>query len=168
MEQDVRNNNLGQGFAVAGLVIGLVALVISLIPCVGMSALFIGGVGVIFSSIAFARCNQQGSARGMAIGGLTVSIIAVIMAIVWITFISEVATRWRDKAGDFIGWNKDNSDDEFDNSQSLEELENALDELEGTIDSVSVKVDTAVNQAQQDVKKAIDDAREEINKHQDN
>jgi predicted PurR-regulated permease PerM len=166
MEQQFKNN-AGQGFAVAGLVIGLVALLISFIPCVGAAALFIGGVAVVFSSIALARLNKEGSPRGLAIGGLTVSIIAVIMAVIWITLISEVADRWRNKADNFFGWQKDEFEDQFDNSQSLEELENALDELEGTIDSVSVKVDTVVNKAQQNVKKAIDDAREEINKHKD-
>jgi predicted PurR-regulated permease PerM len=166
MEQQYKNN-AGQGFAVAGLVIGLVALIISFIPCVGAAALFIGGVAVVFSSIALARLNKDGSPRGLAIGGLTVSIIAVIMAILWITLISEISDRWRNRADDFFGWQKDSFEDEFDNSQSLEELENALDELEGTLDSVSVKVDTAVNQAQQHVKKAIDEARDEIKKHQD-
>jgi hypothetical protein len=121
----------------------------------------------VFSAIALARLNKDGSPRGLAIGGLTVSIIAVIMAILWITLISEISDRWRNRADDFFGWQKDSFEDEFDNSQSLEELENALDELEGTIDSVSVKVDTAVNQAQQHVKKAIDEARDEIKKHQD-
>ncbi len=165
MEPVNRNHQAGQGFAVAGLVCGIVALVISLIPCIGASALFIGGVAVVFSSIAFARLNAAGMPKGIAIGGLTVSIIAVIMAIVWITTIGEIANHWRDKASHFMGWKQEKFEDEFQNSEELEQLENALDELEGTMDSVSVQIDTAVNNAQGEVKKAIEGAREKIKKH---
>ncbi len=67
--------------AVAGLVLGIVAIVFSFIPVLGMFiAIPCAIVGGILSAIAFGT-RKDGQGRGMAIAGGILSILAIVISI---------------------------------------------------------------------------------------
>jgi hypothetical protein len=78
--EEVRKSNAGQGLGVAGFVIGLIALIISFIPCLGMYALVPGGLALIFSIIAYSQASSVNASRGLIISALVLSILATSIA----------------------------------------------------------------------------------------
>lgn len=79
-QQNVRN-----GMAIAALVLGIIGLVTSFV--------FIGGalgiVGLILGIVSLRTSKRTGSGRGMAIGGIVTSILAIIATIALI-----IASVW--------------------------------------------------------------------------
>jgi hypothetical protein len=71
------------GLAVAGLVLGIVAICISFIPAVGMAAIFLAVVGLILSAIGIkgTGVNAAKCGRGMAIAGLVLCLVAGVISI---------------------------------------------------------------------------------------
>ena len=74
----------GKGLGTAGLIVGIVALLFSFIPCLGMYAALPAVVGIILSAIAMSQASKAGAPKGMALGGLICSIVGLIIAIYWI------------------------------------------------------------------------------------
>ena len=66
------NNTL----AVIGLVLGILALVFSVFPCLGMLAFIPGIIGLILGVIALLQAKDNGDPKGMAIAVLVVSGLA--------------------------------------------------------------------------------------------
>lgn len=67
------------GMAVTGLVIGIVALLLSLVPIINNAAFFLAILGVVFAIIGIVGTGAgKKSGRGLAIAGLAISIIAGI------------------------------------------------------------------------------------------
>ncbi len=168
MENKPMNQNNGQGFAIASLVIGIFALLFSIIPCVGTSAIFIGIVAVVFGAVALTKATTPDAPKGMSIAGVSLGGLAILIAIFWLIFVVGSKSLLKNKLDHVSRWAEqfDNSsfdnNDDFDDMESLDNLENALDELEGAVDSANTGVNKAVNGVHDDVKKAIDDAREGI------
>jgi uncharacterized protein DUF4190 len=73
------------GLAVASLVLGIVGLVFSFIPIVGVIAWPMVILGIVFGGIALNKANQApaSSSKGMAIAGLVCSIIGLVICIIW-------------------------------------------------------------------------------------
>jgi hypothetical protein len=78
--EEVRKSTAGQGLGVAGFVIGIVALILSFIPCLGMYALVPGIIALIFSVIAFSKASSANAARGLIISALIISVLATSIA----------------------------------------------------------------------------------------
>jgi hypothetical protein len=80
------------GLGTAGFVLGLVGLVFSLIPLVGVVAWPLVILGVIFSAIGFAR-TRSGAAtnKGLSIAGLVVSIVGLVICILWVAVFNKAA-----------------------------------------------------------------------------
>ncbi len=76
--------NNGKGLGIAGLIVGIIALLFSFIPCLGMYALLPAVVGIILSAISMKQLGKTGQPKGLAIGGLICSLVAVLIAIYWI------------------------------------------------------------------------------------
>ncbi|MBS1651329.1 MAG: hypothetical protein JSU07_04885 [Bacteroidetes bacterium] len=74
------SNNDGKGLGIAGLVVGILSLVLSFVPCLGMWAVVPALIGLILSVIAM----KKPAAKGLAIGGLICSVIAILIAAYWI------------------------------------------------------------------------------------
>lgn len=71
------------GECVAGMVLGIIALVISFIPFVGL----IGIVGLILSIIGMRKARAEGRAGyGMGVAGLVCSIISLVPTVIVIIF----------------------------------------------------------------------------------
>ena len=76
----VRKSNAGQGFGVAGFVIGLIALIVSFIPCLGMYALLPGIIALVFSIIAISQASVANAPKGLIISALIISILGTSIA----------------------------------------------------------------------------------------
>lgn len=90
--EEVRKSTAGQGLGVAGFVIGIVALILSFIPCLGMYALVPGIIGLIFSIIAFSQATSANAARGLIISALIISVLATSIASWQMMVINRAAT----------------------------------------------------------------------------
>ena len=72
------------GECVAGMVLGIVALVFSFIPFVG----FVGIIGLILSVVGMRRArNENRAGYGMGVAGLVCSIIALVPAVLTLIFV---------------------------------------------------------------------------------
>lgn len=84
---------------VASLVLGIVGLVISLVPCAGAYAILITIPGVVLGAIAMVNAKKkEGEGKGLAIGGLVCGIIGTILAIYWI-IVMVTASNELDRLG---------------------------------------------------------------------
>lgn len=66
------------------MVIGIVALIFSFIPCVGQWALLPAIVGLILGALDMVQKKKLGQPRGMAIAGLVLNIITIVISCWWI------------------------------------------------------------------------------------
>ena len=81
--------------AVASLVLGIIALILSFIPGINIWAIIIGLVGLILGALGM----KNPAKKGMATAGLVMSIIAVALSvIVWIACIACVSAASADLA----------------------------------------------------------------------
>ena len=78
----------GQGFGIASLILGIVALLIALIPCIGLFALIPGIVAIILAIVGLSQASKANGAKGVIIAGLVISILGTTLATVWLMFFS--------------------------------------------------------------------------------
>lgn len=74
----------GRGLGTAGLVVGIIALLFSFIPCLGLWAIVPAIVGIVLSAISMKQAGRVGAPKGMATAGLVCAIVAAAIAIYWI------------------------------------------------------------------------------------
>jgi hypothetical protein len=75
-----QNNGMG----VAGFVCGLVGLVFSFIPLIGLISWPLVIIGIVLSGIGINYVNQgRADNKGLAIAGLVVSIVGLVICILW-------------------------------------------------------------------------------------
>ena len=152
---ELRGSGAGQGFGVAGFVIGLIALIISFIPCLGLYAFVPGIIALIFSIVALTQANRASASRGLIIAALVISSVATVIASWQFVMVHRAATgfgrfgtemrdAFRDDFGDEIREKvrralEDISDFddlpaedtlEFDADEMIEELERLEKEME--------------------------------------
>jgi hypothetical protein len=73
------------GMAVAALVLGIVGLVFSFVPIIGIIAWPLVILGTVFGGIGLSKANEvPGAPKGMAIAGLTCSIVGLVICFIWI------------------------------------------------------------------------------------
>lgn len=118
------NSNPGKGMGIAGLVLGILAAIFSLIPCVGMWAIIPGIIGVILSALSMKQVGDGGS-KGMAIGGLICSIIGIAIACYWLYVVYFAA-------GAVV-----NAVEEFDKAGGMDSLNKALEQLKQITDTTT-------------------------------
>lgn len=76
------------GLGLTGFVIGLVGLVLSFIPLVGVVAWPLVILGIIFSAIGISKAvKRRATHKGLAITGLVVSIVGLVMCVLWASVI---------------------------------------------------------------------------------
>jgi predicted PurR-regulated permease PerM len=143
MENNFNQQNSGQGYGVAGLVIGLIAFLLSFIPCIGILAIFLGPAAIVFGSVSIAKAYSNKSSKGLGIAGVSFGSAALLVIFLWVLFIVRLGTKANieEKIQSIIEWteNFDEKIEPMEDMKSLDDLERALDELEGVggvIDSV--------------------------------
>lgn len=82
---------------VAALVIGIVGLILSLVPCLGMYALPLTILGAIFGVLGMKK--EKG--KGMAIAGLVCGIIGTLIATYWIYIYMTFKAQVEDPNSEF-------------------------------------------------------------------
>jgi hypothetical protein len=81
----------GNGIAVAGGVLGIVAVATSFIPFVDFLSVVVGALAVIFGFIGNGRANRLGGAgKGMAITGIVCGIIAIAISLLFIAVVYSI------------------------------------------------------------------------------
>ena len=78
------------GLGTTGFVLGLIGLVMSPIPIVGMVAWPLVILGIIFSAIGLSRAAKgRATNKGLSIAGLVASIIGLGVCIVWVAVVNK-------------------------------------------------------------------------------
>ncbi len=167
MENKTEQQPNGQGFAIAGMVIGIFALLLSIIPCIGTSAILLGIVAVVFGAVALSKANKPDSPKGMSIAGITLGGVAIFVAVFWLVFVIGSKSVLKDRFENFFEWTDgfediEIDDEDFEDMKSLDDLEDALDELEGVVDEVNDSIEVAIEDIHEDAKEAIKNAKDEI------
>jgi len=75
--------NAGKGMGVAALVLGILAVICSFIPCFSFWAILFGVLAIIFGAIGMSQAKKKNGKKGMGKAGLILGIIATIFAVAW-------------------------------------------------------------------------------------
>lgn len=84
----------GKGLAIAGMVVGIVAFIISFFSI----GLILGIVGAVLSAIGLAQLSKSNGPKGMAITGLILSVLAIAISIYMAI---QIAAALKDFGGEF-------------------------------------------------------------------
>ena len=120
----------GQGFGIASLILGILALLIALIPCIGFFALIPGIVAIVLAIVGLSQASKANGAKGVIIAGLVVSILGTTIAAVWLIFVSA--------GGAFLNEIKDNPEIEGIFEEIIEDISSEIEDaktIEVTIES---------------------------------
>lgn len=140
METTMNSGSRGQGFAIAGLVIGIVAIILAIIPCLNIAALFFGIMAVIFSSLAYSQANKDNQPRGIALGGIIISSIAIFIAVLWLVIFASFTDKIKHHFHHF-NWEEFESFEDCDDSkmESFEDFEKEFNDMDATKDKDAIK-----------------------------
>ena len=75
------NNKATSGLAVAGLVIGILAVLASFLPIINNGAFIIAIVGLVLSIAGRSQTKKSGSGSGMAVAGIVLNILAIVITL---------------------------------------------------------------------------------------
>ena len=132
----------GQGFGVAALILGILALLIAFIPCVGLFALIPGIIAIILAIVGLSQASSANGSKGVIIAGLVISVIGTIIAALWLiifsaggSLIEKISTHpeFENVIEEVIDDISEDIDDVVDESVDItdtEDLEETLQELE--------------------------------------
>ena len=172
-----QKTSAGQGLGVAGLVIGILAVILAMIPCVGWIAIIPGVIALALSLVAFSQANKGNGSKGVIIGALVVSIIAISVGLVQIVFFAAIATEGgniKNKIEKVAKEFGDEFEDEYgkdvekamgDVEESVneigEDMEETMEKLEGnddlTDDEKAAKMGKAAGKAMKEFVKELND-----------
>ncbi|UKD52624.1 MmpS family transport accessory protein [Amycolatopsis sp. FU40] len=87
------------GLGTAGFVLGLLGLIFSFIPVIGLVAWPLVILGIIFSALGFVR-SRSGKAtnKGLSIAGLVLSVIGLVLCIIWLATAAKVVNEVNNEA----------------------------------------------------------------------
>lgn len=77
---------------IASMVLGILGLLLSFVPCVGMYGLVFTVPGIIFGALGIKKAAKAGTGKGMAIAGLVMGIVGTAIAIYWCMCVGAVAS----------------------------------------------------------------------------
>jgi uncharacterized membrane protein len=127
-----QSSTAGQGLGIAGLILGILAILIAFIPCIGVLAVVPGGVALILSIIGMTQANRGDGSKGLVVAALVLSILSIVVAIAWGIFFAGSATIFNKISKEIkteieqeLGEDFDEAFDDFGN-----ELEKTLEDLE--------------------------------------
>ena len=135
---------------IAGLILGIIAIPLAIIPCTIILALLFGTAGIVLSAVGLHQANTANGTKGLPVSGLIVSIVGLSIAFMWgllFASFSDNGKFWRqgkfweqfEKIGNEVGKDIEESmkdlGDEMDKAgKDLEEagrdLEKTLEDLE--------------------------------------
>ena len=155
MEEN-KTSNAGQGLGIAGLVLGITALIISFIPCLGMWAIIPGIIAIVLSAIGFSQANKANAKKGLVIAALVISIVGTAIA-GWQFYVFRNAPSKLEQFGKEF---KKAIEEEL-NEDELKNLEEAMEELEGEIEEIT---EESMGKAAKAASEALKEFSEEVEK----
>ncbi|MBN2273841.1 MAG: hypothetical protein JXR41_06280 [Bacteroidales bacterium] len=78
-----QHSTAGQGLGIAGLIMGVLAIPLGIIPCTFFIALVFGAIGIVLSAIALTQANRGNGPKGLIISALVCSILGFSFAFLW-------------------------------------------------------------------------------------
>ncbi len=138
----------GQGLGVAGLVVGILAVILALIPCIGWIAIIPGVIALALSLVAFSQANKGNGSKGVIIGALVVSIIATSIGLVQIVFFAAVTTEGGNIMNKIEKVAKE-FEDEFEGEYG-KDFEEALEDVEKSIDEIGEDMEETMEKLEDD------------------
>ncbi len=85
--------NKTNGLSIGGMVVGIISLLVSFIPCIGVFGGLLALVGLILSIIGYRSAKDSGGPTTMAIVGIVLSALAIIIALAWGTFMAKAGSN---------------------------------------------------------------------------
>ncbi len=89
----MNTNKPSNTLAIIGLVLGIIAILFSFIPCVGTLAFVPGVVGLILGVVALMKAKDNGHPTGLSIGVIVVSVIACAISAFQIFALGNMASN---------------------------------------------------------------------------
>jgi len=87
------------GLGTAGFVLGLIGLVLSFIPLIGIVAWPLVILGIIFSAVGISKAAKgRATNKGLAIAGLAVSLVGLVICILWAAVWKSAADEVNEEA----------------------------------------------------------------------
>jgi hypothetical protein len=87
------------GLGTSGFVVGLIGLVFSFLPIIGVIAWPLVILGIIFCAVGIRRVNRGAATnKGVAIAGLVLSLIGLLMCVLWVAAFGKAADDVREEA----------------------------------------------------------------------
>jgi len=143
MEEPAKST-AGQGFGIASLILGILALLIAFIPCIGIFALIPGLIAIVLAIVGLSQASSANGSKGIIISGLVISILGTTLAAAWLVFFSA--------SGLFLK--------KFGNEEFLEKL--------GTEEKIERIIEEFVGGFEDEYGKEIDEAIDETDKNLEN
>lgn len=119
METEKKQN--GRGLGIASMACGIVAVIFSMIPCVGMMFLPLAVVALVLGCISCKQAVADGSSVGMPVTGIVTSSFALIVIIIWMVSIFKLDVRDKDFFNDFknnFEWRIETDEEIFEGTDS--------------------------------------------------
>lgn len=82
-------SNAGQGLGTAGLILGILAIPLGIIPCTFYLGILFGLAGIVLSVVALKQANQWNAPKALIIAALTCSILGFSFAAAWTIALSS-------------------------------------------------------------------------------
>lgn len=133
--------------AIAALILGICAIVFSIIPCTWFVGLPCAILAVIFGIVGLKKVKTTGKGKGSSLTGLILGTISLLIAIVWIVLsivVTESASSFADefkrefdremkrssRSYDYESYDSSISDDMKELEKAMQDLEKAAKEWE--------------------------------------
>ena len=130
-----KRSTAGQGIGIAGLILGICAVPLAIIPCTFPLALLFGAAGIILSAVGMSQASRANGPKGLPVSGLVVSVIGMMIALMWGLFIASsihddgkaIKQEIMDQISKKV---EENIEDTFDDiDKEFEEIGNDLEDL---------------------------------------
>lgn len=96
MSENRNTQPAGQILGIIALILGVITLMMSWIPCFGFLFLIFGIAGIILSAIGLSQATRENGAKGLNIAALVVSSLATMLIISWLTVFSTAFYQFED------------------------------------------------------------------------
>ncbi len=107
-----QRSNAGQGLGIAGLVLGIMAIPMGIIPCTFYLGILFGIIGLVLSIVALTQAHRGYGPKGLIIAAMICSVVGFSFASVWGFFLSRDGGRI---VKEIIHQSRFGGSDQFDN-----------------------------------------------------
>ena len=86
-------SNTGHSLSIAAIITAIITFVIAVIPCIGFIAVVPGIVAIVLGIVGLSQSSRNQSARGTAVAGIIIAIIACLISISQIFVIGRILSE---------------------------------------------------------------------------